>query len=101
MPDWSRRFFDPIPLPDGRKLITLHDAATFITKLPKREHDAPERQTAIEALMLVVDLGPDDVRSYRRCACAQPSSRAARETSQEARQSVQDRQMKTVWIVTL
>jgi hypothetical protein len=36
---WARRFDDPIPLPDGRKPITLHDAATFITKLPKREHD--------------------------------------------------------------
>jgi hypothetical protein len=33
----SRRAFDdPIPLCDGRKLITLHDAATFISKLPKR-----------------------------------------------------------------
>lgn len=57
MPDWSRRFFDTIALPDGRKLITLHDAATFITKLPKREHDAPEWQAAIEALMVVADLG--------------------------------------------
>lgn len=54
---WQRTFDDPILLPDGRKLITLHDAATFITKLPKREHGAPEWQAAIEALMLVVDLG--------------------------------------------
>jgi hypothetical protein len=35
----------------------LHDAATYITKMPKREHDAPEWQAAIEALMLVVELG--------------------------------------------
>ena len=54
---WQGTFDDPILLPDGRKLITLHDAATFITKLPKPEHDAPEWQAAIEALMLVVDLG--------------------------------------------
>lgn len=53
---WERTFDDPILLPDGRKLIT-HDVATFITKLPKREHDAPEWQAAIEALMLVVDVG--------------------------------------------
>jgi lipid-A-disaccharide synthase-like uncharacterized protein len=26
----------------GRKLITLRDAAQYITKLPKAEHDAPE-----------------------------------------------------------
>jgi hypothetical protein len=49
LPDWHRAFDDPIPLPDGRKLMTLHDVATFITKLPKREHDAPEWQAAIEA----------------------------------------------------
>lgn len=56
---WLRAGIAPlkIPLPDGRKLFTLHDAATFITKLPRREHDAPEWQAAIEALMLVVDLG--------------------------------------------
>jgi hypothetical protein len=67
---WSRRFDDPIPLAVGGKLITLHDAANFITKLQKREHDAPEWQAAIEALMLVVDLGPDDDGADRRDACA-------------------------------
>jgi hypothetical protein len=36
---WSRTFDDPIPLPDGGELRTLRDAATYITKLPKREHD--------------------------------------------------------------
>ncbi len=41
----------------GRRIVTLRDAASFITKLPKREHDAPEWQAAIEALMLVADLG--------------------------------------------
>jgi hypothetical protein len=44
-------------LPNGRKLVTLRDAATFITKLPKAEYDAPEWQAAIEALILVVGLG--------------------------------------------
>jgi hypothetical protein len=39
---WKRRFDDPIPLPGGRRLITLQDAGTFITKLPKSEHEAPE-----------------------------------------------------------
>ena len=49
---WSTRFEDPIALPDGRKLITLKDAADYITKLPKKESDLPEWQTAIEVLML-------------------------------------------------
>ncbi|MCS3689087.1 hypothetical protein [Bradyrhizobium elkanii] len=56
--DWQRPFEEPILLPDGRELITLHDAATYITELPKSEHDAPEWQSAIEALMLVARGGP-------------------------------------------
>jgi hypothetical protein len=49
---WHQSFFDPIELPDGRKLITLRDAALYITKLPKAEHDAEERQAAMEALLV-------------------------------------------------
>jgi hypothetical protein len=48
---WSTPFFDPIILPDGRKLVTLKDAATYITGLPKKESNLPEWQTAIEVLM--------------------------------------------------
>jgi hypothetical protein len=57
MPDWRRPFDDPIPIPRGRQLVTLQDAGTFIKKLPKAEHDAPEWQAAMEALLLVVELG--------------------------------------------
>jgi hypothetical protein len=39
---WDQRFSDPIELPNGRKLVTLRDAALYITKLPKAEHDAEE-----------------------------------------------------------
>jgi len=49
---WSTSFVDPIILPDGRKLRTLKDAADYITKLPEKESDLPEWQTAIEVLML-------------------------------------------------
>ena len=55
MPDWPRPFDDPIPLPRGRQLVTLRDAAEFITKLPKAEHAAPEWQAAMEALLLVAE----------------------------------------------
>jgi hypothetical protein len=34
---WSARFVDPIILPDGRKLLTLRDAATYITAPPKAD----------------------------------------------------------------
>lgn len=43
-----RAFEDPIALPDGRVLVTLRDAATFITEVPKKEAAEPEWQTAIE-----------------------------------------------------
>jgi|tagenome__1003787_1003787.scaffolds.fasta_scaffold20975083_1 hypothetical protein len=57
---WSARFFDPINLPSGRKLLTLRDAATYITELPKAEHDAPEWQAAMETLLLVAERdGPE------------------------------------------
>jgi hypothetical protein len=43
----SRKFNDPIPLPKGKPLVTLRDAAHYITKLPKAEYDAPEWEAAI------------------------------------------------------
>jgi hypothetical protein len=49
---WSTPLSEPIELPDGRKLVTLKDAATYITGLPKKESALPEWQTAIEVLML-------------------------------------------------
>ena len=59
MPDkgWRRSFDDPIPLPRGRQLVTLWDAALYITKLLKAEHEAAEWQAAMEALLLVAELG--------------------------------------------
>ncbi|WP_247785652.1 hypothetical protein [Bradyrhizobium sp. 170] len=54
---WSREFDEPIALPNGRKLVTLRDAATYITELPKAESDLVEWQAAIRPLMLVADLG--------------------------------------------
>lgn len=49
----STPFEDPILLPDGRQLVTLKDAATYITKLTKAEQNMPEWQMAIEVLLLV------------------------------------------------
>ena len=53
----SRRFEDPVSLPDGRTLVTLRDAGKYITGLPKAEHEAPEWQAAMEALILVATSG--------------------------------------------
>ncbi len=54
---WGREFDDPIELPDGGELVTLKDAGNYITKLPKAEHEAPEWQAAMEALILVAERG--------------------------------------------
>ena len=48
----SRPFDDPISLPDGRKLRTLHDAGHYVTALPKAEQERTEWQTAAEMLIL-------------------------------------------------
>jgi hypothetical protein len=42
----EQRLFEPIELPDGRKLITLRDAGHYIQELPKVTQDRSEWQTA-------------------------------------------------------
>jgi hypothetical protein len=37
--------------------VTLRDAALYITKLPKAEHDTPEWQAAMQALLLIAEHG--------------------------------------------
>ena len=61
---WDQQFFDPIELRKGKKLVTLRDAALYITKLPKAEHDAEEWQAAMEALLLVA--GSDGPTMFAR-----------------------------------
>ena len=56
---WALPFDDPVLLPDGRKLVTLRDAADYIMKLPKVEQNLEAWQTAIEALLMAAeDRGP-------------------------------------------
>jgi hypothetical protein len=70
---WKRRFDEPIPLPHGRQLVTLEDTGTYITRLPKAEHEAAEWQAAMEAPDPGGDVGrPDDVRAHRRHEGVEP-----------------------------
>jgi hypothetical protein len=56
---WSRAFEDPIPLPSGRTLQTLGDAASHIMALPGKTRQWDEWQAAIEALLMAAeDRGP-------------------------------------------
>jgi hypothetical protein len=53
---WDQRFFDPIELPGRKPLVTLRDAALYITdELPKAEHDTEEWQAAMQVLLLVAE----------------------------------------------
>lgn len=48
---WARRFEDPIPLPDGRVLVTLREAADYILKLSKRQTETDHWQLALHCLI--------------------------------------------------
>ena len=61
---WDQQFYEPIPLPKGKPLVTLRDAANYITKLPKAQHQAPEWLTATEALLLVVERNGDPMLAH-------------------------------------
>jgi hypothetical protein len=52
---WDQRVFEPIILEGRKPLVTLRDAAEYITELPKADHDAEEWQAAMEVLLLVAE----------------------------------------------
>ena len=56
---WERPFDQPVPLPTGAPARTLRDAANYIKKLPKSEHDSPEWRLAVQMLIdAAEDRGP-------------------------------------------
>jgi hypothetical protein len=55
MTDWSRRFDEPIPLPDGGELRTLLDAGRYVDALPRNMHEREEWQMVMEVLLSAVE----------------------------------------------
>ena len=48
---WSRKFDDPIELPDGKKLVTLKDAIEHLRKaVPKSDRNHPKVLTGATCL---------------------------------------------------
>src|SRR5882724_8293828 len=55
---WSRRFEEPIELPDGRKLKTLAEAMAWLAKeIPKSEHKMEKVQTAAHMVTRAAEHG--------------------------------------------
>ena len=61
---WNQQFLDPIILPGRKPLVTLRDAALYITRLPKAEQQEPEWQAAAEVLMLIGEHGGDPMMAH-------------------------------------
>jgi hypothetical protein len=56
---WDRPFDQPVPLPSGAPARTLRDAANYIKKLPKSEHDSQEWRLAVQmSIDAAEDRGP-------------------------------------------
>jgi hypothetical protein len=61
---WQTKFYDPIPLPKGKPLVTLRDAGSYIAKLPKAQQQAPEWLIATQTLLLVVERNGDPMMAH-------------------------------------
>jgi hypothetical protein len=57
MTDWSRRFDDPIPMPDGRIISTIGEAAEYATSLPAKTGNTEPWQRAAKVLHQAAEHG--------------------------------------------
>ena len=54
---WSKRFEEPVQLPDGSQLFTLHQAAKHILTLSNVDHRANEWRSAMRKIIEAADHG--------------------------------------------
>lgn len=54
---WDIKFLAPIAVPRGKPLLTLRDAATYITTLPAANQQEPDWQNAVHVLQQAADHG--------------------------------------------
>jgi hypothetical protein len=76
---WGQRFYDPIELAGRKPRVTLRDAALYITKLPKAEHDTEEWQTEMQAPMLVAE--HDGPTTFARIGVMREAAQIPRRTA--------------------
>ena len=84
---WSRRFDDPITLPDGSELKTLREAIAYLARtVPKAEQAMPEVLAAAETLTTCGRTRDRmDVPGAHRRAAGDPSQHAPRVQSRSER----------------
>jgi hypothetical protein len=51
---WTHPFDSPIPT-KGKPIVTLKQAADYIKRLPRSEHETPHWQAATEALIMAAE----------------------------------------------
>jgi hypothetical protein len=54
---WSTAFHEPVPLPDGKALKTLKQAADYVRRLPKAKQNRPDWQAAVNMLIRAAEVG--------------------------------------------
>jgi hypothetical protein len=54
---WDLKFYEPIPLPRRKPLMTLRDAALYITGLPESDRGAEHSRPAATLLRLIGENG--------------------------------------------
>jgi hypothetical protein len=57
MPPWSKKFWKPLVLRDGREIATLAEARDLLLALPERHHARPHLQYAVELLIDAAERG--------------------------------------------
>ena len=69
---WSRKFDDPIPAPDGTRILTLRQAVAYLAKtVPKGEQNAPEVLNAAKELTAAAERSDAAWMFFARAATLQ------------------------------
>jgi hypothetical protein len=55
--NWSRRFEDPVPMPDGSTVRTIREAAEYATSLPRKIGNTEPWQHAAQVLHQAAEHG--------------------------------------------
>jgi hypothetical protein len=90
---WKRAFDEPIPLPDGRELVTLKDAGDYITKLRSAGMAGGGPSAALGGRARRPDHAGTD---WNDASLERRQARSGADTAPQARQALSGHPMKAV-----